>query len=280
MKKQYEKKDEIDPRKNFFIQYTEKFAQAFNMAMEGFSTEERINLIGSLLAILECYREKPTNYFKAQKINDELFAKYRKKLINYSNLNLSEYFAEQSMEQVDLQYQLKMDKVGHYANFLTEGERLNFLHWVEKHMIEFRQKLYLTLEPEIREPDTEVKSEEGVLKGRFKGFRDRNDNITRLSLKHTAILIYCLQETKAILNKAYIDDKKIGMAFSILTGFSADTLRQNLNKLKLTEIANSRKNVETVEKLLKDMIEFIKNNIKPERPFLREPSRTQTNREQ
>lgn len=77
------------------------------------------------------------------------------------------------------------------------------------------------------------------------------------------MLIYCLRETKVIFADEYLNNKEAGQAFSILTGYSVDTIRQNLNKTELAKAATV-KNVEVVEKALKELLRFIDHEIKTE----------------
>src|ERR1019366_6593488 len=79
--------------------------------------------------------------------------------------------------------------------------------------------------------------------------RERDDKVTLLNQEQTALLIHCLRKTKVILIDEFLNNKEAGVAFSILTGYSADTLRQNLNKSETANIATF-KNVEVVEKAL------------------------------
>lgn len=108
---------------------------------------------------------------------------------------------------------------------------------------------------------------EAALKGiKTKGIikRERDDNLTRLNQEQTALLIYCLQNTKIILKDEFLNNKEAGQAFSVLTGYSAETLRQNLKKSEMARIA-TLKNIDAVSTALKDIQKFIRDEIKPER---------------
>ena len=103
--------------------------------------------------------------------------------------------------------------------------------------------------------------EEPKTKGKIK--RERDDKVTLLNQEQTALLIHCLRKTKIILIDEFLNNKEAGQAFSILTGYSADTLRQNLNKSETANIATI-KNVEVVEKALKEVLKYIDKQVKPE----------------
>lgn len=98
-------------------------------------------------------------------------------------------------------------------------------------------------------------------KGKIK--RERDDKITQLNMEQTALLIYCLRHNKIILKDEYLNDKEAGYAFSILTGYSSETIRQNLNKKEITRLS-TKKNVEILLRSLKDVQRYIENQIKPE----------------
>ena len=93
--------------------------------------------------------------------------------------------------------------------------------------------------------------------------RERDDKVTLLNQEQTALLIYCLRKTKVILIDEFLNNKEAGVAFSILTGYSADTIRQNLSKTELHNTATA-KNVEMVEKALKEVLKYIEKQVKPE----------------
>lgn len=98
-------------------------------------------------------------------------------------------------------------------------------------------------------------------KGKIKRVRD--DNVTKLNQEQTALLVYCLRKTKVILTDEYLNNKEAGLAFSMLTGYSADTIRQDLNKSELSRIATS-KNVGAITKVLSELKQLIDKEIEPE----------------
>lgn len=109
---------------------------------------------------------------------------------------------------------------------------------------------------ELSGSDKEIKT-----KGKVK--REREDKITTLNQEQTALLIYGLRNVKIILRDEYLNNKEAGQAFSILTGYSGETIRQNLNKSEQARIA-TKKNIGIVTKSLKDLLKFIENEMEPE----------------
>lgn len=84
-------------------------------------------------------------------------------------------------------------------------------------------------------PETPEKSK---TKGKLK--RESGDNLTKLNQEQTALLFQYLQQGKLILKDEYLNNKQAGEAFSILTGYSPDALRQNFSKTELERIANKK----------------------------------------
>jgi hypothetical protein len=114
--------------------------------------------------------------------------------------------------------------------------------------------------------DLETGSEE--LSGKANGIRtknkakrDRNDDLTKLNQEQTALLIHFLQAGKIILKDENLNNKEAGQAFSLLTGFSADSLRQNLSKEEIVRISN-KKNFDAVSNALTSLQLMISRELK------------------
>ena len=114
---------------------------------------------------------------------------------------------------------------------------------------------------ELERQPTVLGEAEAKTKGKLK--RERDDKITCLNQEQTALFIYCLRESKIILKDELLNNKEAGRAFSVLTGYSADTIRQNLNKSEVVRLANS-KNIDTVTKAVNNLLKFIEDQVKPE----------------
>ncbi len=92
---------------------------------------------------------------------------------------------------------------------------------------------------------TELSGNEKSAKTKNKKKRSRDDNVTKLNQEQTALLIHFMQVGKIILKDEDLNNKDAGQAFSVLTGYSADSLRQNLNKTELARIS-TKKNYDLV----------------------------------
>ncbi len=247
-------------RNKFFRQYQMKFAHDLKKSLEGFSAAEQIVITDYLLPIAKNHLKDPVDYDSTQKVLDELRKKFGKRLVNFNSINPLEYFSAESHKHIDLQYELKVKDAGSSDNFFTKTELDNFLNWTVSQFILQKEMLALQLEPE---GSTEEISGTEKIKTKGKIKRERDDKATRLNQEQTALLIYCLRKTQVILKDEYLNNKEAGQAFSILTGYSADTLRQNLNKSEMARIA-SIKNVEAVAKVMKELQKFIEEEVKPE----------------
>lgn len=112
----------------------------------------------------------------------------------------------------------------------------------------------------MNETETELSSAEARTKNKTK--RERDDKKTQLNQEQTALLIYCLRKTSIILKDEDLNNKETGQAFSTLTGYSQESLRQSMT---LTEISTaSKKNVEKVKRALKDVLKLLEDKIEPE----------------
>jgi hypothetical protein len=98
------------------------------------------------------------------------------------------------------------------------------------------------------------------IKTKGKSRREAEDNATALNQEQTALLIHFLQQSKIIRRDENLSNKEAGQAFSILTGYSADTLRQSLGKTDLEQIA-TKKNLAQVDSVLSRLATLIDNKI-------------------
>jgi hypothetical protein len=85
-------------------------------------------------------------------------------------------------------------------------------------------------------------AEQTSIKGRMK--RTADDGITFLNLEQTALLVHFMQEARIFLKDEYLNNKQAGQAMSMLTGYSADTLRLEIgspkkNRKNLTDLYNA-----------------------------------------
>lgn len=142
------------------------------------------------------------------------------------------------------------------------GDKSEFIRFLKLTLRKHSKKL---LQPEQTETINEwiVEKEKeaslsGTLEMKIKGKikREREDSVTKLNQEQTALLIHFLQAGKIILKDEYLNNKEAGQAFSILTGYSADSLRQNLSKTELQRIS-TKKNVDMIANILTHLLLLI-----------------------
>lgn len=179
---------------------------------------------------------------------------------------LYDLFFTYKLRQTDL---LELDNLLSYSLHNNSGSNTDFIRFLRLTLRKHGDKL---LQPEQTETINEWIAEQekettlsGTADAKTKGRpkRERDDKITCLNQEQTALLIYCLRETKIILKDEFLNNKEAGRAVSILTGYSADTIRQNLNKSEVARLATI-KNIDTVTKALNDLLKFIEDRVKPE----------------
>jgi len=167
---------------------------------------------------------------------------------------LYDIFFAYKLRQLDL---LKMDTfleyhiLNYYDNNLQEFSR--FLRiCIRKHEAkllnpEIIQTINEWVETKEKQQQQNLQGSENqtvkAKKGKVK--REAHDKLTCLSQEQTALLMYYLQQERVFLKDEYLKNIEAGKAFEILTGYSQNTLRQELsnakdyqNKINLKEIDN------------------------------------------
>jgi hypothetical protein len=91
--------------------------------------------------------------------------------------------------------------------------------------------------------------------------REPGDNLTKLNQEQTALFFHLLQIKGIILRDDLLNNTETGQALSLLTGYSADALRQNFSKAELTRIA-SKKNLTDLSNVLTSLDILISQGLK------------------
>lgn len=249
-------------RQKFFASYLQNFNRDYNKALQGFTPDEQVHITNVLLDILKCFKQETPDYDKTQELNEALYKKYRKRLVKYNNIRPGEYFSEESQKHLDLQFDLKVENAGDRENFFTSEEQQNFLKQAENILKNHKRILYLLTEPEENREELQLVT---VTKTKGKHKREAKDELTDLTQEQTALFIDYLQRAKIILKGTNLSNKEAGQVFSILTGYSSDTLRQNLSKAELGRIANTR-NRTGLYNLLTRLIALVKKDLEGKNP--------------
>lgn len=89
--------------------------------------------------------------------------------------------------------------------------------------------------------------------------RRADDNITSLNREQTILLIQYLKEAGIFLKDEYLTDADAGKAFELLTGFSQNTLRQDLCKFYQFE---SKENQKKLHQIFSHLIHQLESKMK------------------
>lgn len=241
-------------RHKFFVRYQMKFSTDFKKALEGFSPEEQIHIADALIEIVKIQQKNPVDFDAIGKIIEGLQKKYRKRLLNFYNIRPMEYFNEKSMKHLDLQEELKVEKVGYEETFFTEEERQEFLICVEKFLKLHKEMQYL-----FSEPEGENKEALGEKKPKKKNIRARSDGTTLLNEEQTALFIPVLQRARILLPD--IKPSYIGDAMEILSGFSSNSIRHLLSPKEIKSLF-TEKNLKELHNSLSRAITVVDTQLR------------------
>lgn len=169
------------------------------------------------------------------------------------------------LRQTDL---LEVDDLLNYflENYYNDN-KTDFIRFLKLTLRKHSKKLLQTEQTETinewiveKEKETTLSgTPDAKIKGKVK--RSRDDNVTKLNQEQTTLLIHYLKAGKIILKEEYLNDKEAGQAFSILTGYSADSLRQNLSEAEIKRIS-IKKNIDAVANALTSIQLLIPKEIK------------------
>jgi hypothetical protein len=180
---------------------------------------------------------------------------------------LYDLFFTYKLRQTDL---LQLDDLlNHFSENYDSSSPLNFTRFLQLTLRKHGEKLlkveYIQTINEWLAGKEKETTLHGTIEVRTKGKpkRERDDKVTILNQEQIALFIYCLRETKIVFPEEFLNNKEAGQAFSILTGYSADTIRQNLNKSEMARIATI-KNIRAVIRALGDLQIFIDGKVMPE----------------
>jgi hypothetical protein len=155
-----------------------------------------------------------------------------------------------------------------HLDYSFENNKKDYFRFLNITLRQYQDKI---LSPNIAETVQEwIKLNEAVsekdlsgaetkTKGKIK--RGRDDNATKLNQEQTALLISFLRTGKIILKDEYLYNNEAGHAFSILTGFSEDSLRQNLSEAALKRIS-TKKNLAIVSNAIISLQLLIEKELK------------------
>ena len=229
-----------------------KYMKDYEASAAEFPEDKRVEFLEHLLEsldIVEAYMSSPTkeNWKVFADKENAFLKKHGKRLKIYRQKRMYLYYGDSIVLCEKAIYTTE-----EWNSLSREKQKLN-----PEEFSEFakccRNSLYIDREFLLLEQSPEDEREEGFNgtgggkgNGKIKKIkRTANDNLTCLSQEQTVLLMYYLQKEGVLLKGEYLSDMDAGKAFEILTGYSPNTLRQNLskfnlylNRTNLTEIDN------------------------------------------
>lgn len=180
-------------------------------------------------------------------------------------------FFTYKIRQIDL---LDMDDFFNYQ--LEQNYDNNFPRFSRFLSLTLRKYANKLLEPEheltadewIKQKQEEIKrdllGEEKTDKIKGRPARKSDDKLTVLNQEQTVLLVHYLQKSKMIFQGDFLKSNQAGRAFHILTGFSADTIRQKLGDAEL-KLINTKKNLTDLDNAFAKIRILIANDLKPKK---------------
>lgn len=223
-------------RMMFRIKLVNRFTKALQESTEQFTWQEKTDFIEALEQYVALLRE---DRLEADKFSMEKILKvFRSKLQPAYRLKLFDYF-EQELFGTGLEFLIPD---------VFEGIDMSEWEFTDEEYEKILNSIWYKLDEELvmhlvygkTKPENETEQEPETLAGipGLKGRMQRvaGDNLTRLSQEQTALFIELLRFGRIILNDEHLNAKQAGMAFHILTGYSADSLRIKMNKQELKNL--------------------------------------------
>jgi hypothetical protein len=156
------------------------------------------------------------------------------------------------------------DFLNYYLENKFDGDTEKFHRFLIIALRKYTKLLKVEYTDTVNEWMTSLKTKgelSGATKTKGKLKREAGDKMTCLNLEQTALLIHFLQEGRIILKDEYLNKKQAGQAFNTLTGYSADTLRQELGASGIgTSI--SKENIKELHNAIVRLEVLINNRIR------------------
>lgn len=232
-----------------------KFADDCEKVMKHYTIEEQLELYKYLRELFRMYLEGTESTKENLKwMEDEIERLQRKLGQNYKHFmfgGILKYLVfDFLLATKDIYTREEFNTLKGGEQILSASEKAMFLDLAMRVIKTSITDLYLQSPPEgeaALKGKEEEKTETIRSKGKIK--REREDNLTRLNQEQTTLLVHFLQAGKIILRDEYLNNKEAGQAFSVLTGYSADSIRQNLSETELKRISN-KKNLDSLSNAL------------------------------
>jgi hypothetical protein len=251
-------------RHRFNIGLYSSFCKALDKSIAGLNWHEKEQFLLSMIAFTELYGKEQESVgefytqhfarvFKAKlqpALRNKLFAHYDKDLCLSESgvIDVETFNALPTGEQglTDEEFPLMLNN---YLRYLKTAIGMHYVFEPE--------------ESTVGEAPSQENENTPELKGLTKGrpTRSSGDNLTRLNMEQTALLIDYLKQGRFILKGEYLQDKSAGTAFHLLTGYSVNTLRQTLSAKGIAEV-KTKSNLKELYNAITHLTILIKNDIR------------------
>lgn len=155
-----------------------------------------------------------------------------------------------------LNYSFHNDKAK-YLNFLTllPMQQVDLLN---PQLVE-TVRIWINQQKTLKDSDSNLQEADEKIKGRKA--REAGDKLTVLNLNQTALLVQYMQQAGLILQGDYLTFSQAGKAFNILTGYSANTIRQQLGTKGEIE-GVKHEDYQELHRALKHLLELVEPKVR------------------
>lgn len=251
----------------FRIKLVNSFSKTLQKSIEEFTGQEKADFLEALreyVLLLKKDYQGNDSFFEASNFFTEKIVKvFRSKLQPAYRLKLFDYFEKDLWGTgLDLINPEVFKDIEDSQWEMTDEEYEKIL-MSYSYMLNKDLEMHLVFGKTKVEDETEQQSEAltGIpgLKGRMQ--RVAGDNLTRLSQEQTALFVELLRFGRIILSDEHLNAKQAGIAFHILTGYSADSLRMKLSKQELLKL-KTKDNLNEIHAALTRLTVQIENDIR------------------
>jgi len=231
-----------------------QFIKDYRASLADFPDTKKVEFVEHILSCLDYAEtfwknETSANWKILADTENAFLKKHGKRLKTYRQKRMYLYYGDRHLliekgvyttdEWNELSHEKQMFSPSEYASFFEDCRR-----------VLYNERDFLLLEQnpedETEEKNGKEKELQGIsIKGKLK--REAQDNKTYLSQEQTVLLMHYLQKERLFLNDEYLNKKEFGKAIEILTGYSQNTLRQDLGKYQNFQ---SKENLKKIDGLL------------------------------
>lgn len=235
----------------------QKFGKALSVSMQGFSWQEKADFIEALMGYIQALQkggEDAPEFF-----TEKLMKAFRSKLKPAADTQLLKHLdkgfalVEFGIISNEIFNSLPPGEQG-----MTEEEYQNYLGNALR-VLKTEQYFHYVYQSDKEESTAQDSLQGTAIKGRIQ--RAAGDNLTKLNQEQTSLFIDYLKQGRVVLRDEYLNDKQAGLAFHILTGYSAETLRIKQSAKEIAKIKN-KENLTEIYNALTQLTILIGNDIK------------------